>query len=127
MEQEFPLKSLLVLAGISALIYVLNRFLIVPSLLEPGLFSNYVGDFLALPVYLPLSLLLSVKLGIVHQNYTFNFYHILGAVLVFSVLFEGLIPVVHDTAISDPWDIMAYLMGGIVVYIVSRCSVQNSV
>lgn len=116
---------LIVVALVSALLYGVNRVLITPNWNVPFL-QSYLGDFLALPVYLPLSITLAEKLNLLDDSFTLGVKHILGAVLLFAVLFEGLLPRLDASSTSDPRDILAYLGGGIVLLVIAnRCSMQN--
>ncbi len=115
-KMNLLLRRLMILAGVSASIYVLNRFLLIPRLPEIGFFNKYLGDMLALPVYLPLSFYLAWRLHLISEDFQFKITHIVGAGIIFSILFEGLIPAIDATAIRDPWDILAYFAGGLVVY-----------
>ncbi len=109
-------RRLLILALCAALIYVLNRTLIIPQASEWSFFSKYLGDILALPVYIPLSMYLALKLKLIEANFELQFIHILGAVIIFSVVFEGFLPLIDTHSHADFWDILAYLLGGIILY-----------
>lgn len=111
-------KHLIILALISALVYLINRWILMPRPGTSVFFRDYLGDILALPVYLPLSLYLSFKLEIVPAAYQLNHFHVLGAVILFSVIFEGIVPLIDASATSDPFDMLAYLFGGFIVYFV---------
>ena len=83
----------MILAGVSAFIYALNRLLIIPMLPEIGFFNKYLGDMLALPVYLPLSFYLAWRLHLIPEDFQLQLTHIIGAGIIFSILFEGIIPI----------------------------------
>lgn len=119
LDSDRSFKYLMVLALFSALIYLVNRWLIIPLPQAPAFFTNYLGDVLALPVYLPLSFYLAVKLNIIPKDFRFGLSHILVAVLIFSVIFEGIIPYIDESLTRDPFDILAYLAGGLLVVGVS--------
>ena len=110
------LRYLLILAGVSAIIYSMNRLLLIPMLPELGFLKKYLGDMLALPVYLPLSFYLAWRLKLAPRDIQLHLGHILGAVVIFSALFEGLVPLIDSSATSDPADILAYFAGGLLVY-----------
>jgi len=109
----------MLLALISALIYLVNRGIMIPGDHVPAFFRDYLGDILALPIYLPLSFYLSLRLDIVPENFQFSHLHILGAVILFSIIFEGIIPAIDQSSTRDPLDILAYLLGGFIVYVVN--------
>ena len=93
------LKHLMILALISALAYLINRMVIIPKPNSPVFFRDYLGDVLALPVYVPLSFFLAVKLEVIPGDFQLNFTHVIFTVLLFSLIFEGLIPVVDKTSL----------------------------
>ena len=108
----------MILAGISATVYALNRLLLVQMMPEVGFLKKYLSDMLALPVYLPVSLYLARRLHLVPQEYKLHFTHIFAAVLIFGLIFEGIVPVIDTTATRDTFDILAYFAGGLLVFIV---------
>ncbi|MCF7823687.1 MAG: hypothetical protein K9N35_05895 [Candidatus Marinimicrobia bacterium] len=120
------LKHLIILAVLSAFTYVINRWIIMPQEWSPVFFRDYLGDILALPVYLPLSLYLSIKLEIVPGEFQLNPVHVLAAVILFSVIFEGIVPAIDATSTRDPLDIFAYLIGGLIAYAVEKRCHQKS-
>lgn len=106
----------MILAAVSSILYVLNRIMIIPNQPTLSFFSNYFGDLLALPVYLPLSLYLALRLELIPNDFQLTLLHILLAGILFSILFEGIVPAIDRSTIRDPWDIVAYFIGGLVVY-----------
>lgn len=112
------LRRLLILAGASAIIYVLNRLIVIPMLPEIGFFNKYLGDVLALPVYLPLSIYLAWRLDLIPEDFQLHLVHIAVAGIIFSILFEGIMPIFDSTSTRDPFDVMAYFAGGLMVYMV---------
>jgi len=119
------LKRLLVLAGAAASIYALNRIFLVPTYPEATFLRRHLGDVLALPVYLPLSIYLAWRLKLISGDFQLNLSQVLLAVLVFGVLFEGLIPMMDAHAFGDIYDVFSYLLGGLVVYFVSKGFLRN--
>jgi len=117
-ELSSALRRLIFLAGISVSIYAINRLFLIQMLPEIGFLKYYLSDILALPVYLPTSLYLAWRLHLISGEYRLDFIHILGAVLTFSLLFEGIVPVFDATTTRDPYDVLAYFAGGLLVYIV---------
>jgi hypothetical protein len=117
---------MMILAGISVCLYAINRLLIIPLFPEVGFFRKYFGDVLALPVYLPLSYYLAWRLGLIMDDFQIKITHILGAVIIFSLLFEGLLPFIDATSTRDPIDILAYFAGGLVLYIVVNTGKRHS-
>ncbi len=114
------LKYLMNLALFAALSYLVNRWFIIPRESSPEFFHEYFSDALALPVYIPLSLFAAVKLDLISQEFRIRSFHMLGIVIIFSLLFEGLVPVLNKASTRDLWDVAAYLTGGILVLLVSK-------
>jgi len=77
----------------------------------PGWARNYVDDFLCLP--LVLTLLLAV-----HRwnslRAALPLSHGLLALGVFTIFFEGILPVLSSGAVADPLDVLMYLAGFLV-------------
>ncbi|NQT61621.1 MAG: hypothetical protein HQ556_01570 [Candidatus Marinimicrobia bacterium] len=121
------LRRIMILAGVSAGIFAINRLLLIPLFPELGFFRKYFGDVLALPVYLPLSYYLAWRLGLIMDDFQIKITHVLGAGIIFSLLFEGLIPFIDESSTRDPMDILAYFAGGLVLYIVANTGKQNSI
>ncbi len=103
-------------------LYGINRLMIIPRFGNIVFFRDYLGDLLALPVYLPASLFIGIKLNIVVEDFEFRFIHVVGAGLIFSVIFEALLPMIDSTSIRDPFDSLAYFAGGMIVLLVSSVS-----
>jgi|FLOH01.1.fsa_nt_gi hypothetical protein len=112
----------MILAVMATVLYVFNRLIIIPGFSNSTFFHEYFGDLLALPAYLPASLFIGIKLNIVARPFEFRFYHIVAAVLIFSAIFEGLLPIIDSASVRDPYDILAYFVGGVLVLIVSAAS-----
>ncbi len=117
-ETHAVLNRAMILAGVSASMFAINRILLIPLFPEIGFFRKYFGDIVALPVYLPLSFYLAKRLGLLVDDFHLRIPHILGGVFIFSLLFEGLVPLIDKSSIRDPYDVLAYLAGGFVLYIV---------
>ncbi|MCF7826352.1 MAG: hypothetical protein K9N29_06850 [Candidatus Marinimicrobia bacterium] len=113
------LKRLMVLALVSTMAYVINRLLVIPMWPDFDFPRKYLGDILALPVYLPLSFYLALRLRLIPEDFKLHFMHIMAAGVIFSILFEGLVPLIDQTSTPDPFDILAYFAGGLVVYTVA--------
>ena len=118
---------MMILAGVAATVYALNRLLLIQIMPEVDFLKKYLSDVMALPVYLPVSLYLAWRLHLVPEDYKLQFTHILGAVIIFGFLFEGVVPVFDATTTRDPFDILAYLAGGLVVYIVGSMGRQKRI
>ncbi|MEM7036103.1 MAG: magnesium citrate secondary transporter [Bacteroidota bacterium] len=79
-------------------------------------FHTHFTDFLCMPVLLPIAHFLLQTLLPRQTPAAFSFAHVLAAVLFYSLLFEGLFPILSTSATADPLDILAYLLGGLVFW-----------
>jgi hypothetical protein len=73
----------------------------------------YMDDLICLPVILNIILFLFRKFIYPDDQYCFPLFFILSALLMFSLAFEVLLPLRSDAYTADPWDILAYSLGGI--------------
>ena len=100
---------------VALVLYGLTR-LITDHVLTPGHWLNAYGtDILALPVFIPFSVILAQHLGLLGQNFRVGTGLVLGAVTLFSVWFEGLAPLMTTQSTQDPVDVLAYALGGALV------------
>lgn len=106
------------LAAVAAVTYAINRWGLTQTDQTPSILRAYLGDLLALPVYLPLSAYLARQLKLIPRHFRFRVSHILLAVILFGILFEGLLPLMDGRATRDLGDIMAYLIGGGLILLV---------
>lgn len=116
----------MILAGLGAALYALNRIILIPTFPDIPFLSRYVSDLLALPVYLPLSIYLARRLRIISNDFKISQLQVVGAVIIFSFLFEGLIPIFDTNSLRDEYDILAYLGGGTIVYTVSSIGKEET-
>jgi integral membrane sensor domain MASE1 len=78
----------------------------------------YLGDFLALIVCVPLFVNIMVLLKLKHnKNIKFE---ILFYFFVFSMLYEGILPLRNKKLTADFYDVIAYAFGGLVLYFSHR-------
>jgi hypothetical protein len=73
----------------------------------------YMDDLICLPVILNITLFLFRKFIYRDDQYCFPLFFILSALLMFSLAFEALLPLSSAAYTADPWDILAYSLGGI--------------
>jgi len=79
----------------------------------PEWVSSYGDDLLCLP--LVLSVVLTVhRLSLRSGRFTLPVFHGLLAVVLFGILFEGILPLTGARAVADPLDIIMYLAGFLV-------------
>lgn len=95
-------------------LYAANRWLIKPHV-HGGFFHNWFSDLLLIPCALPVMLLVHRLLGLRIHDQPPTAAEIAGHVIGWSVLFEAIGPHIMRTT-GDPWDAVAYAVGGILAY-----------
>lgn len=86
------------------------------------LISDYLSDLLVMPVVLSIALwaVRSTRTpkGEERQEYFFRWWHVAFTVGFYSLLFEVLFPQLTDRFTADPWDVLAYAVGGVLFFLV---------
>jgi len=82
----------------------------------PGWIRNYGDDFLCLPLVLSLALAVH-RLDGRGSRATLPVSHGLLALGVFTVFFEGILPLTASGAVADPLDVLMYLAGFLVFHL----------
>ncbi|CAN5919513.1 hypothetical protein BH24BAC1_BH24BAC1_07630 [soil metagenome] len=77
------------------------------------LLSAYLDDLLCLPIVLTLTLLLMQRYVMRDMGYGLPDSYLALAVLMFSVFFEGLLPLLSPVYVRDPVDVLAYAAGAL--------------
>jgi hypothetical protein len=101
---------------ISLVIYAINRFELKPHHIGGWFTHGYLNDVLCLPLFVPMILYAQHLIGLrPHRRYP-QVWEIFQNWAVFTVMFQVIIVRFPKTYISagDPWDILAYLAGGII-------------
>ena len=80
----------------------------------------YGGDLLALPVFIPLSVALQTRMGIRNRSARIGIIEVLIYCVGFSVSFEVVFPQVLAGCTADPLDAVAYLFGGLTLWVFQR-------
>ena len=98
-------------AGVLMSLYALNRFALLPRAdgLLHRLLSGYLADFLAGGMMV---ILLFAALRLAHRKPP-RPWHCLALALVCGLFWEFITPLDLPRSVSDPWDILAVLRGGI--------------
>jgi len=78
---------------------------------------SYLDDLLAMPVVLGLTLQVYQWIHPGKNHFVFTKVQILVAVVYYSLLFEVILPLWSSRYISDPLDVLFYLLGAIWFYI----------
>ena len=97
-------------AGAIMGLYALNRFVLLPRAhgLLHRLLSGYFADFLAGGMMI---VLLFAALHLAHRKPP-SPWHCLALALVCGLFWEYITPLYLPRSVSDPWDILAVLLGG---------------
>ncbi len=93
-------------------LYALNRWVLKPRTHNAFLHDHF-NDVLLIPCALPVLLLLQRWLGLREHDHRPTAGEIALYLAVWSVLFEVIGPHIMPWTVGDPWDVAAYVMGGI--------------
>jgi hypothetical protein len=105
----------------SMVIYVLNRLVLKPHHIGGWLVHDYLNDLLCLPIFLPIILRLQSALGIRRHHLPPAFFELIHNWAIFSVLYYFVFPRWPAfSSVADPWNSVAYLVGGIAAYVCWR-------
>ena len=99
----------------SMVIYAIGRWYLRPHHIGGAFTKDYLNDVLCLPLFTPIILQFQKFLGLREHDLPPRLWEILQHWLVFSVIFEGIIPHFPSIwrSVADPWDVVAYLVGGL--------------
>lgn len=106
----------------SILLYCLGRWYLKPHHIGGWFVHDYLNDLLCLPLFLPIILRLQSLLRIRRHDLPPTLFEVLHNWVIFSILFEVVfprLPIYRTTA--DPWDAVAYLVGGLLAYAFWHC------
>ena len=92
--------------------YALNRWLLKPHL-DSTFLHSYFNDALLIPCALPLALLLQRWLRLRSHDRRPQLGEIALHLCAWSILFEWIGPHLMKRATGDPWDVAAYVAGGV--------------
>jgi hypothetical protein len=97
---------------LACIAYVLNRWVLKPHL-PSAFFHSHFNDLLLIPCALPPVLLAQRWLKLRAHDQSPQWDEIAFQAVVWSVLFEWIGPQLMRHATGDPWDVAAYLVGGL--------------
>lgn len=113
---------------VAAAAYILGRCVLRPHGVGGWLVHDYLNDFLCLPLFLPMILGLQRLLRLRRHDMPPRLWEVLQHWVVFSVIFEAVLPryphIWRTTA--DPWDVVAYLVGGLVAWTIWQRRVRQA-
>lgn len=99
-------------------LYSINRFFIKPHMPRDELFfRGHLNDLLLIPCLLPPILFVHRRLLLRRTDDPPSVREILIHLLIWSLLFEYIGPLFYPKAISDPWDVVSYVVGGLFAWI----------
>lgn len=108
----------------AAALYVANSVWLKPMTPDPTAFVHcYLGDVLCLPVCIPATLWLQRTLGLRRHDLRPDVCEIGLHWILWTVCFEWLgplLPTLAPGAVSDPWDAVAYAVGGLLAAVAWR-------
>jgi hypothetical protein len=109
-----PLKHplFLVSCGAYLLLFILKK----SGIYLPFL-SDYLADFLTMPVVLSIALFGIRRSRPDRRGYRFSWTFVALAVAMYAFLFEYLFPRLTERFTADSWDVLAYALGGIVFFL----------
>lgn len=116
---RFPLKTLHRYFLLSLAIFTVVQTLKFFDFNSPTWVFNYLNDFLTLPIVATFCLH-GIWLVKKDQTIRLNRWTILSLVALYSLYFEIYLPQLSHRYTSDYWDILCYLFGGLVFYVLQK-------
>jgi len=111
----------LILISLSSTIYLFQ----VTSVIIPSIINNFFNDLVCLPLVLTICLFV-VRSLLKNPFYILNKYEITSVFLLYSILFEFILPKFNDRYTSDYWDILMYFTGSLIFYLFWNKPLNNS-
>ncbi|MCC5918265.1 MAG: hypothetical protein JJU02_13180 [Cryomorphaceae bacterium] len=99
----------------ASVLFLINQWLESHGIFIPFVHA-YLDDVLAIPIVLGFTLAFQQQFTFQNRNYTFSYGHVIFMILLLSVYFEWYLPGKHDHHYADPWDVLAYSIGGFLFY-----------
>ena len=119
MIKKTPLKTLHIYIGISLLLFLLVEFLRFYQISAPNWIFFYLNDFLVIPIvgFICLRLFWFFKKD---KTIRIDVFSILTLVVIYAVYFEVYLPQNSARYTADFWDVICYILGGIVFYFLQK-------
>jgi hypothetical protein len=96
-------------------------YLVLYILKQMGIYMNYISDYAADLLCIPLALSVIhfalIKLGVIKKEFEFTPVMIAYCVLIFGLAFEWYLPMKSPNFTADPLDFVAYILGGVAYFI----------
>lgn len=113
------LKKLHLYVIASVLIFLMVFGLQIFTDIVPKLITFYLNDFLIIPIVGLISLHVVWFLK-KDQTIRLSAVTILSLVILFSIYFEWYLPKYKERYTADAWDVVCYLAGGVVFYVLQK-------
>lgn len=97
-------------------VFILNQLMESRGIYIPFVHS-YLDDLLVVPIMLGGILVFQQQITYRNPAYVFSVGHVVVMVLMLSWYFEWYAPGRKDNHYGDPWDVLAYTIGGVFFYI----------
>lgn len=103
---------------ISVILYLLNKFIIlnINNYTLHYFFSGYFDDLLApLLLFSYINLLLSF-----YNKKLYSLKYLIIFILIVSVIWEYLVPLIKPTSVTDPKDVLFYILGTFIYWLIHK-------
>lgn len=122
------LKDPLFLATMA--LYVLNRYIVRPLAIgKIDFFNCYFNNLICIPFCLPIVLFLTRAVRLRSHDEPPDIYELCFYLLMWSFFFEYVAPKYGrylNYPVGDPWDVVFYVVGGLVAGIYWNCEISKS-
>lgn len=119
MSSILPARTLHIYAILSLLLFMIFELLKYHEFTVHNLITNYLNDFLVLPMVATLCLR-AVWLIKNDKNIRLKGWSVFSLVAMYSFYFEYYLPQHAARYTSDVWDIVCYMCGGILFYVLQK-------
>jgi hypothetical protein len=106
------------------IIYPINRWYLKPHHIGGWFTHGYLNDVMCLPLFLPMILYAQRLLALRRHDGWPRWWEMLQHWVIFSIVFEVVLPRLPQwfAHTNDPWNVAAYLAGGVVAEIFWKVS-----
>lgn len=117
MMKESKLQTLLNPFFLSAcLIFLIHQYMQIYLQISIPWIDNYLDDLLCMPIFLNFLLIERKILFRLPFNHQFTLLDTALMILVLSLIFEEIYPLLNPACIKDHWDYFYYFVGGLLFY-----------
>src|SRR5690606_12085118 len=101
---------------LSCVLFWINQYLEKVQQIFIPFVHSYLDDLMVMPVVLGLTLQIFRWIHPLKEKFSFTKIQIMVAVVYFSILFEGILPLWSNLYTRDLWDVVFYSIGAIGFY-----------